>query len=36
LGPEEQKIIAVPDFKRRKMKEGDDFMILGCDGVWET
>ena len=36
LSQEEQKIIAVPDFQSKMLTQDDEFMILGCDGIWET
>jgi serine/threonine protein phosphatase PrpC len=35
LTAEEQLIIALPDTKRIKIKPEDEFLLLGCDGVWE-
>ena len=34
--PEKYKISVVPDFKSKKLDKDDEFMILGCDGIWET
>ena len=36
LSAEEQLIIALPDVKRVKIRPEDEFLLLGCDGVWET
>ena len=36
LPVEKQMIIAVPDIKSRKLAEKDEFIIIGCDGIWET
>lgn len=33
--PEEQLIIACPEFKRRVLTSEDDFLLMGCDGIWE-
>lgn len=33
---EEQLIIAVPDVKQRKLTADDEFILMGCDGIWET
>jgi serine/threonine protein phosphatase PrpC len=35
LTPAEQPITCVPDIKIRKLKEGDEFIIVACDGIWE-
>lgn len=35
LTPAEQPITCVPDVKIRKMKAGDDFIVMACDGIWE-
>lgn len=35
-GVDKQLIIAVPDIKSRKLVEKDEFIIIGCDGIWET
>lgn len=34
-GVEEQLIIAVPDIKKRILTKDDEFLLLGCDGIWE-
>jgi len=31
----EQPITCVPDVKIRQRKEGDQFIIIACDGIWE-
>jgi len=31
----EQLIIAVPEIKTRTLTSDDEFLILGCDGIWE-
>mmetsp|Transcript_673 Transcript_673/g.747 ORF Transcript_673/g.747 Transcript_673/m.747 type:complete len:301 (+) Transcript_673:60-962(+) len=36
LTPGEQLISAVPEIKRRKLTSEDEFLVLGCDGIWET
>lgn len=33
--PEEQLIIALPDIKRKEITKDDEFLLMGCDGVWE-
>lgn len=35
LPPEKQLIIALPDIEKRNMEKKDDFMLMGCDGIWE-
>jgi len=32
---DEQLIVVVPDIKVRKLTKDDQYIILGCDGVWE-
>lgn len=34
LPPEEQMISALPDIKQLTLEEGDEFMVLACDGIW--
>lgn len=36
LKPEEQPITANPDLKVVDIQPEDDFIIMGCDGIWET
>lgn len=36
LPPEKQLISAMPEIKSREMQKGDEFILLGCDGIWET
>jgi len=36
IGVDEQLIIAVPDIKTYQINDKTDFILLGCDGVWET
>ena len=33
---DEQLIIALPDIKSYNINDKTDFILLGCDGVWET
>lgn len=33
--PEEQLIIALPDVKKRELSNDDEFLLMGCDGIWE-
>ena len=35
LGPEEQIISVFPDVVEREI-DGDQFLVIGCDGIWET
>lgn len=35
LGPEEQMITANPDISKVK-NENIEFVIIGCDGIWEV
>jgi len=35
LPPSEQMITAEPDITQIKLREGDEFIILGCDGIWD-
>lgn len=36
LPPDQQLIIAYPDVIARPLTKDDDFILMGCDGVWET
>lgn len=36
LGPEDQMIIACPDVKRERLSKDDQFILMGCDGIWEA
>lgn len=36
LKPEEQMISALPDVKRVTLTPKDEFMILACDGIWNS
>lgn len=35
LPPPEQMITAEPDITQVELKPGDEFIILGCDGIWD-
>lgn len=35
LKPHEQLISAMPEIKKTKLTEDDEFIVLGCDGIWE-
>lgn len=36
LKAEEQMISALPDVKRTTLTPKDEFMILACDGIWNS
>jgi len=36
IGVDEQLIIAVPDVKKRALTADDEFILMGCDGIWEV
>lgn len=36
LGKDEQLIIATPEIKHKVLSSSSEFLILGCDGIWET
>lgn len=36
LKPEDQLVIAKPDVRSIMITPSDDFLIIGCDGIWET
>lgn len=36
LGPEQQVISATPDLVVQERTPEDEFLILGCDGIWEV
>jgi len=35
LKPSEQKISCEPEVRRKALGADDDFLLLGCDGIWE-
>ncbi|MCQ2821290.1 MAG: protein phosphatase 2C domain-containing protein [archaeon] len=35
LPPEEQMVTANPDINMEVLEDDDDFIILGCDGIWD-
>lgn len=32
---EEQMITAEPDLIETELEDGDEFIIIGCDGIWD-
>eukprot|EP00349_Pseudokeronopsis_sp_Brazil_P001921 CAMPEP_0202958768 /NCGR_PEP_ID=MMETSP1396-20130829/3036_1 /ASSEMBLY_ACC=CAM_ASM_000872 /TAXON_ID= /ORGANISM="Pseudokeronopsis sp., Strain Brazil" /LENGTH=129 /DNA_ID=CAMNT_0049676991 /DNA_START=456 /DNA_END=845 /DNA_ORIENTATION=- len=36
LKPEEQPITGNPDVLEEQLTEDDEFIVMGCDGIWET
>lgn len=36
LSLEEQMITAMPDIKKVTLQDGDEFMVLACDGIWNV
>mmetsp|Transcript_10618 Transcript_10618/g.12177 ORF Transcript_10618/g.12177 Transcript_10618/m.12177 type:complete len:300 (+) Transcript_10618:58-957(+) len=36
VGVGEQLIIAVPDVKKKDLTSDDEFIVMGCDGIWEV
>ena len=35
MGYEQQCVISVPEITEVARQEGDEFIIMGCDGIWE-
>ncbi|KAJ3040587.1 Protein phosphatase 2C 2 [Rhizophlyctis rosea] len=35
LPPEEQIVTANPDIVERQLGEGDEFVVIACDGIWD-
>jgi serine/threonine protein phosphatase PrpC len=35
LSPLEHPVIAFPEVKKIAFNQGIDFVVLGCDGIWE-
>lgn len=29
-------IISFPEVRKRTLTSGDEFILMGCDGIWET
>jgi serine/threonine protein phosphatase PrpC len=36
LGPKEQAITAFPDVRVQNLGPKQDFIVMGCDGIWES
>eukprot|EP01025_Chloroclados_australasicus_P004436 TRINITY_DN11095_c0_g2_i2.p1 TRINITY_DN11095_c0_g2~~TRINITY_DN11095_c0_g2_i2.p1 ORF type:complete len:443 (-),score=105.56 TRINITY_DN11095_c0_g2_i2:1027-2355(-) len=36
LPPEQQMVTSSPDIKKIDLQHGDEFMVLGCDGIFEV
>jgi protein phosphatase 1G len=36
LPPHEQMVVATPDVRAFDLADGDEFLILACDGVWDV
>lgn len=36
LGPREQMITALPDIQTIDLEQGDEFLVLACDGIWNS
>lgn len=36
LGPREQMITSLPDIQTIELEPGDDFIVLACDGIWNS
>ena len=36
LLPEEQAVTAAPEIREAKLQEGDEFLVLACDGIWDV
>eukprot|EP00899_Mesostigma_viride_P009388 jgi/Mesvir1/18450/Mv14305-RA.1 len=36
LPPADQIVVAMPEVRMEKLKEGDEFAVLACDGVWDV
>ena len=36
LKPEEHPVTANPEIKVEELTGEEDFIIMGCDGIWET
>lgn len=36
LPPAEQMITAMPEVRTLDLQEGDEFLVLACDGIWDV
>jgi protein phosphatase 1G len=36
VGPEGQAVTAVPEVRGERLQEGDEFLVLACDGIWDV
>ena len=36
LGPKEQAITSFPDVRVQNLGPKQDFIVMGCDGIWES
>jgi serine/threonine protein phosphatase PrpC len=36
LTHQEQMVVATPELRVRRLQQGDEFMILACDGIWDV
>eukprot|EP00193_Tetraselmis_chui_P017729 CAMPEP_0177793156 /NCGR_PEP_ID=MMETSP0491_2-20121128/24920_1 /TAXON_ID=63592 /ORGANISM="Tetraselmis chuii, Strain PLY429" /LENGTH=737 /DNA_ID=CAMNT_0019315643 /DNA_START=296 /DNA_END=2512 /DNA_ORIENTATION=+ len=36
LGPEAQMVTPVPEVRELELTEGDEFLVLACDGIWDV
>jgi serine/threonine protein phosphatase PrpC len=34
-GPAQQAISSVPDIMKRQLTKAEEFLVMGCDGIWE-
>ena len=36
IAPEEQAVTAFPEVRSMGLQEGDEFLLLACDGIWDV
>ena len=36
IGPEAQMVTALPDVRVEPLRQGDEFLVLACDGIWDV
>lgn len=36
IGKDEQSVISKPDITHRVLTDSSEFILVGCDGIWET